>query len=87
MEKQKKMKNVRKHNCRGELCSPAWNKPEKTYVQDVGAGLCARPFGINVLTNQTHGVILIALIVTILLRYDETTNYSDTNKFLLSANC
>ena len=37
--------------------------------------------------EKNKGITLIALIITILLSYDDMKNYSNINKFLLSINC
>ena len=37
--------------------------------------------------RSSKGITLIALIVTILLRYDDIRKYSNNSKFLLPINC
>lgn len=37
--------------------------------------------------NKNKGITLIALVVTILLRYDDIRKYSNNSKFLLPINC
>lgn len=36
---------------------------------------------------KNNGITLIALIITILLSYDEIRKYSNSNEFLLPINC
>lgn len=38
-------------------------------------------------TNNENGITLIALVITILLRYDDIRKYSNNSKFLLPINC
>lgn len=37
--------------------------------------------------KRNKGITLIALIITILLSYDEIRKYSNSNEFLLPINC
>lgn len=37
--------------------------------------------------KEKEGITLIALVVTILLSYDEIRKYSNSNEFLLPINC
>lgn len=37
--------------------------------------------------NTQKGITLVALVITILLSYDEIRKYSNSNEFLLPINC
>ena len=55
----------------------------KTYLIRVGA-IINRPFlGGNVKNKNTHGITLIALVITILFSYDEKLKCSNSKGFLL----